>query len=37
MDSDLQDDPVYIPDLYRKALEGIRHRLRAQTVRRFGF
>ena len=36
MDSDLQDDPDYIPDLYRKALEGFDIVFGRKRVRRFG-
>ena len=36
MDSDLQDDPVYIPDLYRKSLEGFDIVFARKRIRRFG-
>jgi glycosyltransferase involved in cell wall biosynthesis len=36
MDSDLQDDPVYIPDLYAKALEGFDIVFARRRIRRFG-
>jgi len=36
MDSDLQDDPDYIPDLYRKALEGFDIVFARKRIRRFG-
>jgi dolichol-phosphate mannosyltransferase len=36
MDSDLQDDPGYIPELYRKALEGFDIVFARKRVRRFG-
>jgi dolichol-phosphate mannosyltransferase len=36
MDSDLQDDPVYIPELYRKALEGFDIVFARKRIRRFG-
>ena len=37
MDSDLQDDPDYIPALYRKALEGFDIVFARKMLRRFGF
>jgi glycosyltransferase involved in cell wall biosynthesis len=36
MDSDLQDDPLYIPELYRKALEGYDVVFARKRIRRFG-
>ena len=36
MDSDLQDDPLYIQDLYRKALEGYDVVFARKRTRRFG-
>jgi glycosyltransferase involved in cell wall biosynthesis len=36
MDSDLQDDPVYIEDLYRKAVEGFDIVFARKRIRRFG-
>lgn len=36
IDSDLQDDPGYIPDLYRKALEGFDIVFARKRVRKFG-
>jgi polyisoprenyl-phosphate glycosyltransferase len=36
MDSDLQDDPVYIADLYHKAIEGFDIVFARKRVRRFG-
>jgi len=36
MDSDLQDDPAYIPDLYRKSLEGFDIVFARKRIRRFG-
>lgn len=36
MDSDLQDDPMYIADLYRKSLEGYDIVFARKRVRRFG-
>jgi polyisoprenyl-phosphate glycosyltransferase len=36
MDSDLQDDPIYIIDLYRRALEGFEVVFARKRVRRFG-
>ncbi len=36
MDSDLQDDPAYIPDLYRKALEGFDIVFARKRTREFG-
>src|SRR5687767_1157009 len=37
MDCDLQDDPVYIPMLYRKAREGYDVVFALRRTRRFGF
>jgi glycosyltransferase involved in cell wall biosynthesis len=36
MDADLQDDPVYIPELYKKSLEGFDIVFARKRVRRFG-
>jgi|KBSMisStandDraft_5_1062788.scaffolds.fasta_scaffold97640_3 glycosyltransferase involved in cell wall biosynthesis len=36
MDSDLQDDPEYIPDLYRKSLEGFDIVFARKRIRKFG-
>ena len=36
MDSDLQDDPDYIPDLYRKSLEGFDIVFARKRIRKFG-